>query len=356
MEALAPLPVKPIWWCSRARSWKILLLVLLAGTLLGWVSSIRVIGPMAGLLVFLYFFFKPSRHSFSGMLVYGLASLLALYVTWPFLWPSPLARFIDVLQHMSNNPQVLPVLYNGTVIGSDKLPITYLPVMLGITLTWPVWPLFITGLWAIWSRFRSRAIDWRSMTPILLWFLVPFLYVLLTRPPMYDGYRHFLFILPPIFILGGIAMQAIKERLRASWSFALILVVLVMPGVIGLVRLHPYEYTYYNQLVGGTGGAYRRFETDFWLTCYKELLPQLTDAALDGKTLFVHRQPPIAREYAPPGIIIERYDRDDDLTFPGSLLLLTTRANVDLSIHPEATEVLSVGREGAVFCLVREIP
>ncbi len=356
LEALSPLPVRPEWWWSKIGSRKVLPLVLLAGILLGLVISIRVIGPLAGVLVFLYFMFKPGRHSLGGMTVYLIFAILALYIAWPYLWASPVARFIDVLQHMSHNPKVLPVLFNGIVTSSDKLPMTYLPVMLGITLTWPVWPLFITGLWAFWSRIKSRRIDWRSFLPIVLWFLVPFTYVLIIRPPMYDGYRHFLFILPPVFILGGLAIQAVWERLDNSWYRALTLVVLVVPGVIGLVRLHPYEYTYYNLLVGETGGAFRHYETDFWLTCYKELMPQLDEEANEGATLFVHRQPSIAKEYAPPGLIIERYDPEDDRTFPGSLLLLTTRANVDLSLHPEAPEILSVGRDGAKYCLIKEIP
>jgi hypothetical protein len=356
VEALSPLPAKPEWWWSRVSSWRVLPKVLLAGILLGLVVSIRVIGPLAGVLVCLYFIFKPGRHSLAGMVIYFISAILALYFAWPYLWSSPLARFVDVLQHMSHNPKVLPVLFNGVVTQSDKLPMTYLPVMLGITLTWPVWPLFITGLLVFWSRIKSRGVDWRSLTPIALWFLVPFLYVLMIRPPMYDGYRHFLFLLPPVFILSGLTIQAIWERLRNTWSFALTLIVLTVPGVIGLVRLHPYEYTYYNLLVGDTGGAFRRYETDFWLTCYKELMAQVDEEVSPGTTLFVHRQPSIAQEYASPGIIIDRFDPEDDRTFPGSLLLLTTRANVDLSLHPEAPEILSVGREGASFCLVKDIP
>jgi hypothetical protein len=356
VEALSPLPAKPEWWWSRVSSWRVLHKVLLAGILLGLVVSIRVIGPLAGVLVCLYFIFKPGRHSLAGMVIYFISAMLALYFAWPYLWSSPLAHFVDVLQHMSHNPKVLPVLYNGMVTPSDKLPMTYLPVMLGITLTWPMWPLFITGLLVFWSRIKSRGVDWRSLTPIVLWFLVPFLYVLMIRPPMYDGYRHFLFLLPPVFILSGLTIQAIWERLRNTWSFALTLIVLIVPGVIGLVRLHPYEYTYYNLLVGDTGGAFRRYETDFWLTCYKELMAQVDEEVSPGTTLFVHRQPSIAQEYASPEIIIDRFDPQDDRTFPGSLLLLTTRANVDLSLHPEAPEILSVGREGASFCLVKDIP
>lgn len=355
-ETLSPLPVLPVWGWRRIGSRGVLLKTLLAGILLGLVVSIRVIGPLAGVLVCLYFLFKAGRRSLAGLVIYFVVAIPALYFAWPYLWSSPLSRFIGVLQHMSHNPKVLPVLFNGVVYSSDKLPATYLPVMLGITLTWPVWPLFIAGLVVIWSRIKSRRVDWRSLTPIILWFLLPFAYVLILRPPMYDGYRHFLFLLPPVFILSGLALEAIWDRLQNTWTYALTLTVLLVPGVIGLVTLHPYEYTYYNLLVGGTGGAFRRYETDFWLTCYKELMTQVNEQAPSGTTLFVHRQPSIAQEYASQGLIIDRFDPDDDRTFSGSLLLLTTRANVDLSMHPAASEFLSVGREGAVFCLVKEIP
>ena len=223
VEALSPLPVKPAWWWSRICSWRVLLKTILAGILLGLVVSIRVIGPLAGVLVGLYFLFKPGRRSLAGMTIYFIAAVLSLYISWPYLWSSPLARFIDVLQHMSHNPKILPVLFNGLVFPSDKLPGTYLPVMLGSTLTWPVWPLFFAGVLVFWSRLKSRVVDWRSFIPIVLWFLVPFVYVLIIRPPMYDGYRHFLFLLPPVFILSGLAFQAIAERLRIPWSYALTL-------------------------------------------------------------------------------------------------------------------------------------
>jgi hypothetical protein len=200
-KALAPLPVRPSWWWNRLSSPSVYLKILLAGIILGMVVSIRVIGPLAGVLVCLYFIFKPGRHSFAGMVIYAGVAMLAMYLVWPYLWEAPLAHFIKVIQHMSHNPQTLPVLFNGVVYPSDKLPNTYLPLMLGITLTWPVWPLYISGLVLFGIKIKSKRVDWRSLFPIFLWFLGPFIYVLIVRPPMYDGYRHFLFILPPVFIL-----------------------------------------------------------------------------------------------------------------------------------------------------------
>jgi hypothetical protein len=239
---------------------------------------------------------------------------------------------------------------------AGNLPFFYLPEMLLITLTLPVFPLFIGGLFIAVRRVIRRQLAWRDLSAILLWFVVPFGYVLLRRPPIYDGYRHFIFILPPVFIFGAFSFQAILERLRKKWLVLPILAILALPGIAGLISLHPYPYTYYNALIGGTGGAYRRFDTDYWLTCYKETMSYVNQAVPSGTTLFSLRQPSIAQVYADPGLIIRRYDPDDDQTFSGSLLLLTTRTNADQTYHLEAPKWHQVGRGGAVFCVVKKIP
>jgi hypothetical protein len=353
---VGPLPTPPGWWVKGilARRW--LFPALLAGAMLGLLTSNRIVGPLAGLLVALSFFLYSGRRPWVGLLVYALAGGLVCLATWPYLWEAPLSRFIEVLRHMSDNPHPIPVLFNGLIYQSDKLPASYLPGMLALTLSEPVWLLFLGGVGVGAWRTLHQRLEWRDLLPVLLWFLLPFTYVVLRRPPIYDGYRHFMFILPPVFVFIALALQALFERLRRSWASALLLLVILLPGVIALVSLHPYQYTYYNSLVGSTGGAFRRYETDYWLTCYRELVGELNQSVPQGGTLFVYRQPSIAAGYAIPGINVLRYDPDDDQTFSGSLLLLTTRANVDLDNYTEAPELLSVGRDGAVFCLVRQIP
>ena len=353
---LGPLPGWPGWWVKGLPIRRWLLPALLAGLLLGLLTSIRVLGPLAGLLVALSFFLHSGRRPWVGLLVYALVGGLVSLATWPYLWEAPLGRFIEVVRHMSANPQSLPVLFNGIVYQSLDLPASYLPGMLGLTLSEPVLLLFLGGLGvAIWRAFHRR-LEWRDLLPVLLWFLLPFAYVLLRRPPMYDGFRHFMFILPPLFVFAALALQALFARLRRPWAAGMALALILLPGIIALFSLHPYQYTYYNSFAGGTGGAFRRYETDYWLTCYRELMSELNTSVPAGSTLFVYRQPAIAAAYAAPGLQIERYDPDDDQTFPGSLLLLTTRANVDQAHYPQAPEILSVGRDGAVFCLVRQIP
>ena len=358
-ERLAPLPTWPDWWIKGLSLRRLWLPVLLAGIALGLLISIRVVGPLAGLLVGLHFFLRAGRRPLAGLVAYGAVAIIAMLLTWPYLWASPLQHLAEVFRHMSNNPQILSVVFNGAEYPSNALPVCYLPLMLAITLTLPVWPLFFGGLAAAAGRIARKdaaPLDWRSLTALLAWFVLMLAYVLILRPPMYDGYRHFLFILPPVFVFAGLAFQFVLERSRRPWLNALLLALVALPGILALVRLHPYQYTYYNALVGGTGGASHRFETDYWLTCYKEAMEQVNAGAPEGITLFVQRQPEIAQVYARPGLTILPFDMEDDQTFPGSLLLLSSRTNVDEKVHLEAPAMFTVGRDGAVFCVIKQIP
>ena len=41
-------------------------------------------------------------------------------------------------------------------------------------------------------------------------------------------------------------------------------------NLLSLIRLHPYEYVAYNHLVGGTAGAFERYEGDYWNDSMRE--------------------------------------------------------------------------------------
>lgn len=354
---LAPLPIWPQWRAGAPFRWRNAGWRLgVAALMLGLLTSIRVLGPLVGALVVLYFLLQSYPRSWKPLLVYGLIAAGVTYLTWPFLWGNPLARLIEVARHMANNPHILPVLFNGQVFPSNQLPRSYLPTLLGLTLTEPVFPLLVLGSGVGLVRFWRRSLEWRSFLILLLWVGLPLAYVLWRRPPMYDGYRHFLFLLPPLFVLAGLGLDALFGWLRRGWQRVGLGFLLLFPGVIGLVRLHPYPYAYYNAFIGGVGGAFRRYETDYWLTCYKETMRLINAEARDHPvTLFVLRQPQIARRYAAPGVTVQSFDPANDATYPGSWLLLITRYNQDLTNHPEDPVRYTVGRAGAVFCVVKEV-
>ena len=346
---------------------------ILPAVALGITTSIRVLGPLAGLLVFLYLIstliqnknaksYKPALVTFTG---YGGLVILAMFVTWPYLWENPLANFMHVFQLMSDNPTHLPVLFGGNVYRAGELPRRYLPFMLATTLTEPVWLLFIFGLVsAYWKMFSKKLIKtgyFASLTLILLWFVTLIAYVLLRRPAMYDGFRHFLFILPPVFVFIGFAFEALFEKINKlptnpNWLRAALIFALISPGMFGVFQLHPYEYAYYNSFVGGTNNVFREYETDYWLTCYKEAVEQLNATTSAPINLFVKREAYIAATYANNNISVQDLRGAADQVQAGDYVLINTRTNEDKSTFKDTPVVIEIKRGEVTFCIIRQIP
>ena len=349
--------------------------VILPAILLGVTTSIRVLGPLAGLLVFIYFFIhimqdKNLRASVSSrsipdggqwlvLFTYGSIAIITMFITWPYLWENPITRFAEVLKLMSDNPTTLSVLFGGEVYRAGELPRRYFPFMLVTTLTEPVWILFglglVTGYWKLFTG-PSTLNKLTTLTLTLLWFVVLVLYVLIRRPSMYDGLRLFLFILPPIFIFVGLAFKYLFKLITPFWLRAGLLFVLLLPGLLGIFNLHPYEYTYYNSFVGGTSRAFRNYETDYWLTCYKESAQQLEENLKEPFHLYVHREGYIAGYYTSPETTVHELRGALNEVRSGDYVLINTRTNEDRGVFKDAPVVLQVSRGDAVFCVTKEIP
>jgi hypothetical protein len=330
-------------------SWKS---TIIAGIALGFLTAIRILGPFAGLLVSLFFIFKFGKRAIFGIFIYAVIAFATMYMLWPYLWRSPISGLLAVLKHMADNPQNVPVLFNGQVISSRALPANYFWTMLGLTLTEPVWLLFIAGAIVSIYLMRKSKLDWKEFVPFSLWFLIPFTYVLVSTPPQYDGFRHFTFLLPPVFVIGGIAISLFFEKNRHQWINPLLVILLVLPGIAGIISHHPYQYTYYNSFAGGTKGAFRRFETDYWLTCYKEVFDKLNQNK-EKKKIFVHKNKYLASQYAGGTLTLEQFEPDLDTTRPGDLLLLSSRTNNDQQYHVDDPSLLEINLDGAVFCTVK---
>jgi 4-amino-4-deoxy-L-arabinose transferase-like glycosyltransferase len=344
---------------DNKKNWESFGAILLAAFFLGITTSIRVLGPLAGMLVGIYALGKLKTPALIKLLaIYAALAILIAFITWPYLWTNPLQKFIEAFGFMSDNPTQLQVLFNGQLYRADELPRRYLPVLLGLTLTEPVLPLFLIGtLAAFWKKitFKQTA-NWSLITSyflLLFWFFIPFAYVILRKPPMYDGYRHFLFMLPPLFIFAGFAFEKLFETIKTRWATVTIIFILLAPAIYNSIQLHPYEYAYYNSFIGGASGAFRAYETDYWLTCYKEAVEQFNKP---NAQLFIKREPYIAAYYAKENITIRDYRAEFGKIQTGDFVLVNTRANEDIKTFRDAPVVLQIRRGNAVFCEIKKIP
>ena len=330
--------------------------LLLAALLLGLTTSIRVLGPAGGVLVALYFLLKSGRKAVPALLVYFACAAVIVYLSWPELWGSPLTTFWDNLLKAAEFPWTQKVRFGGLDYFPYELPRSYLPVLLSIQFTEPVLLLFFGGLLAAISRIFRRSGEWPLIALLAVWFFLPFGLVILFRPSLYDNFRHFLFITPPIFVFAGMALEALFRWLHRPVLSLAIMVALLLPGIFWGARLHPYQYVYYNQFVGGVGGVYRQYELDYWVTSYREAILNLNQIATENAKVYVDGAAQIAREYVRPDLEVYRPVRREALDEAFyDYAILPTRNDKDFKFFKEAPVILQVGREGTVFTVVKAI-
>ena len=320
-----------------------------AGIVLGLAVSIRIFGVWAGVLVAGFILWKSGLRAWLVLTAYALIAILAMYVTWPYLWPDPIGHFLETVQIMSQHPWPGNVLFNGATYPANDLPASYLPLLLAIQLTEPVWLLFFTGLAVAALGFMRKRTDQRELLALTLaWFILPLLTFIILRPTLYDNFRQTFFIVPPIFFMAGLAFDQIR---RAALQAVLIALV-ILPGLIASTRLHPYEYVYYNQFVGGVDAAVDRFELEYWATSYREAAHEANRIAPANANVWVDGPAHLFNRFARPDFHIyspqepERADHYD-------IVVTLARYDLEKTSFPEAPIVYQVKREGAVFAIVR---
>ncbi len=325
-----------------------------AAVVLGVAVSVRSAAPWAGALVGVYAFYKSPRRALTLLPVYILVACLTTYLTWPFLWGAPIHNFVQSLETMSQFPFPSKVLFNGHFYASDELPRRYYPILLGLQLTPPMLSLAVTGLGvAVWNFIRR---PWPPREPLALflaWFLLPALPIVALRSALYDNGRQLFFLLPPLFLLVGLSLEALLRLLRFRWLWAGLVLLCVIPGLYGGIRLHPYEYVYYNQFAGGTGGAYRKYEMDYWATSYREVALWLDQHAGEDSTIWATGPVDLLRLYLRPDLIIScTEDAGCGKHYDYVVILARWKAEQTCA---GAERSLTIGREEAVFAIVRHL-
>ncbi|MCP4038966.1 MAG: hypothetical protein GY733_18650 [bacterium] len=298
--------------------------------------------------------------------VWGIA-WVGMVAFWPWAHESPIAHPLLAIRAALSFPDTFPVLYEGQITMSDALSRGYLAKYLLITTPPAVLLLSTVGVVAS-VRAQRRGFgrpEALVASTLQLWLLIPLVIVALGRPNIYDGIRHFLFVLPVLamFAAWGAAslLEAIrKPRARAVASIVLGLV-LAWPA-IDLYRLHPYQMTYFNRWVGGVEGATGSYETDYWLLSYREAMEWVNERArdrgegpLDVIVAIDEHAYECAAWFASPDVRIQMLDTADaspELPAGTDYFIATTRYG-QYAYYPESPVVHRITREGGVFSIIR---
>ncbi|MDE1931064.1 MAG: glycosyltransferase family 39 protein [Alphaproteobacteria bacterium] len=236
---------------------------------------------------------------------------------WPWAQQSPLINPVRALLYFSHEIFPYGTLFDGHYIPAADLPWTYLPTYIVLALPELVLLLFAAAPVVALVPLR-RADAWRDRGRILGLFMLgfaivfPVAYAIAIQAVLFDGMRHFIFVLPPIAVAAALAAdQALAALARQPWR-PWIYGALALYGayhVAVMAMLHPDEYVYYNAFVGGTRGAQGLFKLDYWANSYAEDVSALENylrAEYGGDfmdhdfTVFVCGPPESAAYYFPP--------------------------------------------------------
>jgi hypothetical protein len=256
--------------------------LIIAGATVGLTAAMRVLGPAAGVLISIYAIVQYKQKAIKFLAVYAGIAVIFMYLFWPYLWLDPVNRFIDVVRVMSNFPWGGTVRFNGFDYLPPQLPWYYLTKMMAIQFTLPVTILTLLGLVSAGIYSIKHKGLWLERAIILAWILVPVILVGVMKPILYDNFRQFLFITPPLFVFSAIAFEKLLNSIGVKWVGLAICSLLIVPGLISGLWLHPYEYVYYNALVGWTGNIERTYENDYYGTSMCEAARYLSGIAKDG--------------------------------------------------------------------------
>lgn len=203
-----------------------------------------------------------------------------MILAWPWAALAPLNPIRGLIDFGNFHYEIRTIL-DGHVYEMADVPRSYVPTYLLIKL--PLAMLFgmAVALVALVPGIFGTQDNRRLETALIaVAALFPVLCQVIDRGPAFTGLRHFLFVVPAFAVLAGVGFDGLLGRLHA-WrprsahaALAMLACVVAWNGVM-LVRLHPHQYLFYNQLVGGLEGAADRYATDYWVNIMPEAVTQL---------------------------------------------------------------------------------
>lgn len=322
--------------------------VWLAGFVLGFASAIRIAAPLIGLVILVYIVFSRKWQSLYRFAAYGLIAFGFMILFWPYLWPDPIGRLIECILNCAHFPEVHYTLFQGTLLDSNNTPRSYLPILLSIQLTEPTLFLIAIGALALLRKVQRDLVGL-----IAVWFVLPVAAIILLRVSLYNNFRQVFFLLPPLFLLAGQGLDWIFAYIRRPSLHIMILVLALLPGLHADVVLHPYQYIYYNQLVGGVSGAFRSFELDYWDLAFMEAQIYINEVADQNANVLVGDSRPSIESFTRPDLCFNIFGNQTKNREKYDYIIVSTTQNHDQKFAKFQT-VFTVERDGVPLIVVKK--
>jgi hypothetical protein len=289
--------------------------ILIVGLGAGLALGCRVLGGLA--LVYAMVGFVPllleelrneglreSARRFAHVVYVLLPGLVLGYLVMGLIWPWSIMRpgnpfeALTYFSHFFEKPW--KEMFDGAIVSVPDMPWSYLPTLFALQLPEVMLVLTAGAVFSTFAMLPRREVPARRKTILLMLTLaatLPLAIAMVKRPALYNGIRHFVFVIPPMAVLGGVAFAWTMERLRANhrtWQPVVLAVFcfgLALP-LAEMIRLHPYQYSHFNHVAGTVRGADNRFMLDYWGLALKQASDELREQLVERQEV-----PPANRKW-----------------------------------------------------------
>ncbi|MCK1318027.1 glycosyltransferase family 39 protein, partial [Bradyrhizobium sp. 23] len=278
--------------------------ILIVGLGAGLSLGTRILGGLA--LVYAVIGFMPlfleelrseglreSVRRFAHVVYVLLPGLVLGYLVMGLIWPWSIMEpgnpfeALTYFSHFFEKPW--KEMFDGAIVSVPDMPWSYLPTLFALQLPEVMLVLTFGAVIGTLVMLPRREVPARRKTILLMLTLaatLPLAIAMVKRPALYNGIRHFVFVIPPMAVLGGVAFGWAMERLRANhrtWQ-PVVLATFCFGLALSLaemIRLHPYQYTHFNHIAGTVRGADDRFMLDYWGLALKQASDELREQLVE---------------------------------------------------------------------------
>lgn len=307
------------------------------------------------------------RLALTGLLV-SAGAWLVMVLWWPWALFDPIGRPLAALRRMSQFMGLnrdMP--FAGKLVSTYDVDWRYMPHYFGLKLPEFIVlasvPAVLLIAIRLWGNRREPELLQRNLVfgTLLVALLFPWLYSVARSSIVYDGLRHFLFEVPVVvatvayFVDSLLSAALARFGRRAGVAAAGLIALACIDQYATMVRLHPYEYVYFNRFIGGLAGAIDRYDTDYYAASYGEA----------GELLAAHLWRTEPERFLDSLYLVGSCVGDDIALrrLPPNFRARKRKADFWLGYrrdgchlrHPEAPIVVEVEREGGVLLIGRDL-
>jgi len=236
--------------------------------------NLRVFGIFLPIVFFIillikYFYTKNIYKYFKFYFFYLLLFFILIVFFSPYLWTSPISNFIDIFTTLKETGIIsIKILFNNNYISNRNVPATYLVTWMLISTPILIIVFFLAGYVFYTKRFLDRFLKikevciyndlWRSdneQKDFIIFFLLNFYFFAFAvfDAPLHNGWRlcYFLNIFIIYFFIYQINNFFLffrKKNLIRKFFFT-VAMFSVLYNVNTLVKYHPYQSYYFNELI-----------------------------------------------------------------------------------------------------------